>query len=262
MSGTISREKAKEFLISEGIVKDENGAYFKINEWEGEKKYEALNGAVVSGDAKAYKEAVNTLKDHGVKEKDIESAAKAAIKKAYVEEKVIDVTVASVKLQQYCDMKREDAVTLAKQWKCEVETGISYSNIKTALEDKDINRSDAISMLRKYGSMTTEKATTRVDYWQFSFKYQDLEWTEDTYISYTKKYKPIGISVSQYDKYRAKKSNCKGTDIDNDGNTDSGSKKAQIMDIIDAMSLSPSQKDEMYYAEGWSEKTIREAPWH
>ena len=50
-------------------------------------------------------------------------------------------------------------------------------------------------------------------------------------------------------------------DVDKNGKAISGSKKEKVLDYIDKLPLSKAQKDSLYYALGWAESTIREAPW-
>lgn len=54
----------------------------------------------------------------------------------------------------------------------------------------------------------------------------------------------------------------KGEDKDGDGKTDSGSKKAKVLAYIDSLSLTPAQKDALYYQQGYAESKIGDAPWH
>ena len=52
------------------------------------------------------------------------------------------------------------------------------------------------------------------------------------------------------------------SDKDEDGKTISGSKKKKVLDVINAMDLSKEQKDELYYAAGYKESTLDDAPWY
>ena len=51
------------------------------------------------------------------------------------------------------------------------------------------------------------------------------------------------------------------SDKDENGESISGSKKAKVLAAIDLMDLSDEEKDALYYASGYSESTIGEAPW-
>ena len=53
-----------------------------------------------------------------------------------------------------------------------------------------------------------------------------------------------------------------GEDLDGDGKTDSGSKKKNVLALINGMPLSAAQKDALYYQQGYAESTIGDAPWH
>ena len=70
-----------------------------------------------------------------------------------------------------------------------------------------------------------------------------------------------GLSVEEYIAYKGA---VKGLTADKDakGNSIDGSKKAKVMEAIDGMDLSPTEKDWLYYLNGYSEKTIGDAPWH
>ena len=52
------------------------------------------------------------------------------------------------------------------------------------------------------------------------------------------------------------------SDVDASGKAISGSKKAKVLRYINGLNLSYAQKDSLYYAFGWSQSTINEAPWH
>lgn len=51
-------------------------------------------------------------------------------------------------------------------------------------------------------------------------------------------------------------------DKDRNGKTITGSKREKVLKLIDSMELSDYQKDVLYLTEGYSEKTIDDAPWN
>ena len=55
---------------------------------------------------------------------------------------------------------------------------------------------------------------------------------------------------------------CDGVDADGDGKADSGTVKAEKLAVIDGMAVSTDIKDQLYRLNGWSEKTLKDAPWH
>lgn len=70
-----------------------------------------------------------------------------------------------------------------------------------------------------------------------------------------------GVNPEDYLIFRAITANITG-DKDENGDTISGSKKEKTLAAIDMMDLSEADKDALYYASGYSESTIGEAPWH
>ena len=69
-----------------------------------------------------------------------------------------------------------------------------------------------------------------------------------------------GVEAADYLIFRAITANITG-DKDENGDTISGSKKEKMLAAIDMMDLSEADKDALYYASGYSESTIGEAPW-
>lgn len=51
-------------------------------------------------------------------------------------------------------------------------------------------------------------------------------------------------------------------DTDANGKAISGSKKEKVLQYINGLNLSYAQKDSLYYAFGWTQSKINEAPWH
>lgn len=52
------------------------------------------------------------------------------------------------------------------------------------------------------------------------------------------------------------------SDKDSNGETVPNSKRKKTLEVINSMDLTKAQKDVLYYATGYSEKTIDDAPWH
>jgi hypothetical protein len=117
-------------------------------------------------------------------------------------------------------------------------------------------------MLVNYGGRTEEDASSKVQYWDFKKKYPDYDLSEEAVKKYYNEVEPYGIGISVYYDYSKQRAKCKGVDANGDGKTDSGSVKSQVMAIINSLSITNSQKDALYYLNGWSASTIWEAPWH
>lgn len=70
-----------------------------------------------------------------------------------------------------------------------------------------------------------------------------------------------GMSPSDYAKYRRSVSGLEA-DKDENGKSISGSKKKKVLAAIDALPVSDSIKDLLYFAEGYGEKDLDDAPWN
>ena len=140
-----------------------------------------------------------------------------------------------------------------------VSSFVTYLSNK--YEEGKLSNSEAKSMLTKYADKSDEEAASKVQYWAFKQEYPDYDLTESAVSKYYSDVKPSGISVKVYYDYSTKKSKCKGTDTNGDGKTDSGSLKREILKVINSLPISAKQKDALYFAEGWAESTLHEAPW-
>ena len=136
-------------------------------------------------------------------------------------------------------------------------------------EDGNITENEAKTILVNHGGKSEEAASNKVSYWKFKKQYPDLDMSEEALTAY---YKPIenfglsledtGMTVSAYAEYYRLQKNCKGTDANGDGKTDSGSKKAQVMEVINSLPITYAQKNALYYLNGWAASKIYEAPWY
>ena len=136
------------------------------------------------------------------------------------------------------------------------------SGLRERYEDGEVSYNEAINMLVKYGEKTEESAEARVQYWEFKEQYPNYDLSEDAVTKYYAEVEPSGISVKVYYDYSKQRAKCNGVDENGDGRADSGSVKSEVLDVIDSLPITSSQKDVLYYLNGWSASTISEAPWH
>ena len=160
-------------------------------------------------------------------------------------------------------------VDMENNGKTRVEAEKSFnSNFRSMVKDAvvagDITVDKAAEMLEDFGGLDEETAQMNARYYDFIGDYPDLEynWKVETFADYYEFAKPSGIRAPVYDDYLVRKSECEGTDNNNDGKADNGSKKAQILDVIDSLPISSRQKDVLYRMNGWAESKLYEAPWH
>ena len=262
LSGAMSEEEAIEKLVETGEAKNQDAAYWTVRGWDGEDKYSEIKAAAFAGDSETFKAEMQQANEHGIKEKTVYSSIRTLIKKVYMGEEleegdlkiVGDTTLTDEQarrmLRSYGGLSVDDAVKTVNGWK-ETRTFVQqhggeyeqygltvaqaqyyYSTAKGS-----VRLQDYAEQVEKYG-MDRVKAYYGADGWG-----------------------KTGLSIAQYDTYATKAAACKGTDANGDGKTDSGSKKAQVMQVINSLPVSNAVKDALYIKNGWSERTINEAPW-
>lgn len=177
--GYLTAEEAEKILINEGVAEDKNDVYFMLDEWDSGKssysKYGAIKDAAKAGDKAAYKSALKDLTDHGITEKNAQSAIRSALKEWYQGTEDTPQSVSKQdtikKLQEFAGMSKADAEAAVLEWTCKIVTGVEYSDIKTAYLDGDVNAVKAKQMLMRYGGLTSEEADKRVQNYKFEEQY-------------------------------------------------------------------------------------------
>lgn len=136
------------------------------------------------------------------------------------------------------------------------------NQIKKGIQNGSISPDKAADYLNDYCDV--DDAELQADFWDFQAKNPELkyDWSKKTYQYYVDEIEPYSIYVDTYDSYLEQKKECSGKDANRDGKTDAGSKKAEVMAVINSLPLSRSQKDALYYQNGWASSKIHEAPWH
>lgn len=86
------------------------------------------------------------------------------------------------------------------------------------------------------------------------------KYSSDAYAKYEEAEKN-GVSPAEYYVFRTT-DNTLTADKDANGNTIAGSKKEKVLDAINGMDLSPTEKDFLYLMNGYAVKALSEAPWH
>lgn len=136
------------------------------------------------------------------------------------------------------------------------------SHLRDLYDAGDISVSKADDMLVSYGGKSEEEAFSKVQYWEFRKQYPDYDLSEEAVTKYYNDVEPSGIGIDVYYDYSKQRSKCKGTDSDGDGKTDSGSVKTEVLQVINSLPITSTQKDALYYLNGWAASTIWQAPWH
>ena len=146
--------------------------------------------------------------------------------------------------------------TLKKNGKSEEEAEKSFnSSAKSSLKEQflagNISEQQTINALTTYCGQEEDDARSDVQYWAFRQAYPEVFADDQWFDTYYEKVADSGISVDVYMDYRNRVSEITGEN-----------KKEKRMAIINSLPISRAQKDALYYAEGWAESKINEAPWH
>ena len=115
----------------------------------------------------------------------------------------------------------------------------------------EISKQQAIDMLTKYFDMESDEIKATVEYWSFKRDNPDMDVYVDWFEKYNSHVAASGLSINEYVSYKIKVKDITGED-----------KKARRMDVINSLPISNAQKDALYFAEGWAESKLYEAPWH
>ena len=115
----------------------------------------------------------------------------------------------------------------------------------------EISKQQAIDMLTKYFDMESNERTATVAYWNYKKDHPDTDVYVDWFERYYSDVADSGVSINEYVSYKIKVKDITGED-----------KKARRMEVINSLPISNAQKDALYFAEGWAESKLYEAPWH
>ena len=135
----------------------------------------------------------------------------------------------------------------------EAENGFAStakSNLKELYLTGDISENTVVDALVTYCGMDEDEAYADVRYWDFKHDNPDV-YVDDAWIDeYYEEIEGSGISIDVFVDYRNR---VKG--ITGEG------KKERRMAIINSLPITNAQKDALYFAEGWTESRLYEAPW-
>ena len=152
--------------------------------------------------------------------------------------------------------KNDIIQTAQKNGKTAEEAEKSFASSATS-ELKDlylsgkVSENKAINAMVTYCGKTEDEALADVQYWTFKQDYPDVYADDQWFDTYYEKVADSGISIDVYMDYRNEV-----RDITGEG------KKDRRMAVINSLPITSAQKDALYYAEGWTESKIHEAPWH
>ena len=249
--GYLTAEEAAEQLLQQGLVDSENEAYWTVQGWEagdGYSRYDAIYDAVRNGGD--FNAAMSELTSHGYTEKDIRSQVKSQIGKWYRGGEITKQQATNM-LTKYTGMESDEITKTVNKWSSKVVTGIEYDDIDDEFNAGNITAQRAIDMYVRYGGYTKELAKEKVTVLAFIKDHPDMEdISYDAVLNYNQYCEKLKVPARTfYDAWKYK-------------NSLSGTVKETMMEYIHSLNLTNAQKDSLYYAFGWKESRIREAPWH
>lgn len=252
MEGQIDAETAMRLLQQVTGSEDPDELYWKVQGWDymsqsgadSFSKYDPVFDAIYDGSG--FEAAYQQLLDHGVSESDARSEIRSQIGAWYKGTSTDELTITEQQalqmLQTYGGKSAEDAAALVSEWKCFVDTGIAYNDIKTSVLDGTITANQAEDMLQRYGGKTADEAAAAAAAYEFMRQHPELaEEYEPGFVQtvaekYTKYGSGINVNVfAEFIKF------AKGTDAG----------KTEIANYIAAIpGLTSAQRDNLMRA-GW-----------
>ena len=266
MDGYLTREEAQQLLVEKGLADNEDDAYWKVDKWEtGEGKYDEALAAVLSGDKAAFDAQAKELKEHGIGEKQLQSAVRSQAKEWYVGDdngkRSITKEQALKILQQYGGKDADEAQKLVQKWTCEVVTGTDYDDIKDLYLDGKLTRSRAVDMLTRYGGMKQEDAQNKIDTADFVKAHPECDGISvEAVRKYNEQAKPAGLDAGTFwEAYQFK--NDARTTRDSNGKAISGQGAMdKVAAYIDGLNISREQKNALFLC-FYSQKSLGKIRW-
>lgn len=264
--GYLTREEAQQLLVDKGLADDEDDAYWKVDKWAtGEGKYDEALAAVLSGDKAAFDAQAKELKEHGIGEKQLQSAVRSQAKEWYVGDddgkRSITKEQALKILQQYGGKDADEAQKLVQKWTCEVVTGTDYDDIKDLYLDGKLTRSRAVDMLVRYGGVTQEDAQNKIDTADFVKAHPECDGISvEAVQKYNDQAKPAGLDAGTFwEAYQFK--NDARTTRDSNGKAISGQGAMdKVAAYIDGLNISSAQKNALFLC-FYSQKSLGKIRW-
>lgn len=264
--GYLTREEAQQLLVDKGLADDEDDAYWKVDKWvTGEGKYDEALAAVLSGDKAAFDTQAKELKEHGIGEKQLQSAVRSQAKEWYVGDddgkRSVTKEQALKILQQYGGKDADEAQKLVQKWTCEVVTGTDYDDIKDLYLDGKLTRSRAVDMLTRYGGMKQEDAQNKIDTADFVKAHPECDGISvEAVQKYNGQAKPAGLDAGTFwEAYQFK--NDARTTRDSNGTAISGQGAMdKVAAYIDGLDLSREQKNALFLC-FYSQKSLGKIRW-
>ena len=259
LDGYLTEEEATKELIDKGEAKNEYEAFFMIQSWDhgnGYTKIGSYYDALTSGDDEKAQLIYDNLYHEKLANGELSIKAKNSIvdefagevKKRYIEGE-IDKERAKDLLSTHAGMDAGEINKTIAEADFKIETKYSWDQRDNAYRMGELSRSELIRWTMAVEGKTWADADAYVDFLDLGMDYQELDITQTITQDYFEYAEPAGITIDTYLYFYEQQKQIEGG-------------KAEIMEFIHSLPLSVAQKDALYYAKGWAESRIHEAPWH
>lgn len=147
--------------------------------------------------------------------------------------------------------------------------GFEYSDRKSAYINGEVSESELRTAMSDFGGLTELEVENNMRAYNWMKDNPQYDLTVSEVLAYTKTIDNYGLSIEEtgidpnvFVTYRDEAGKCKGVDADGDGEADRGTKKEEILAVINSLPIDIDQKDALYFLNGWARSTLRKAPWH
>ena len=240
--GYLTAEEAAQQLLEQGLVDNEDEAYWTVQGWEageGYSRYDAILDAVRNGGD--FETAMAELTSHGVEEAEVISKIKSRVGQWYQGQEISKQQAIDM-LTKYTDMDSEEITAQVNKWSSKVVTGIAYNDIADEFLNGNITEARAIEMYVRYGGFGKEDAQEKVYALAFEKAHPICEGISYAAVtSYEKYCEGAGVTAETFYDVWKYYSNVE-SDKDASGKTISGSKKKKAREYILTLDLSGREK--------------------
>ena len=209
-------------------------------------RYYKLLYMAMEQDKEAYQYIYEDMKKRGYSDKQLQDGIKSVIQDSGASDADMRKQLEDI------GYSGEEAQEVMDKWAFKEKYGYDYSDKREAFAEGTITRQQLIEEMVSIGGKTREEAEMAATVYEWQNEGVDIE-SNQTYIvkAYEEYGKPNGIDRGDFVSFCRQASQTHG-----DG------KKVKILALIDGMALSATQKDALYYQQGYAESTIGDAPWH
>ena len=254
-----------EKVLGETIVEpEEMETSDELREYDVEDYYNVIVKGDTSQSSIIYDELISYELDKGYLQHEAESNVASQLT-TRVKNEYMDGNITSSKavelMAEYGGKTEDEAEIEVMKCDFELEHGLAWSERARGYRLGKISESDLISAVMDIEGEEMEAAQDYIRFLDLEIDNPTIDITADDASKYFEYAEPYGIDIEDYLDFKAQTSGLTG-DKDKNGKTISGSKKAKVLAVINSLPISSKQKDALYYAAGYKQSTLHEAPWH